>query len=97
MRLAMRNDRGGPVIPLYILVAKARLIDTYAALTLPFLVDAFNVFLMRQYILQLPIDLEEVSNTGNEIVLREPEGDLADRPGVVWESLWANLTFAVPD
>lgn len=31
------------------------------------------------------------------VLLREPEGDIADRPGVVWESLWANLTFAVPD
>jgi len=31
------------------------------------------------------------------VVLREPEGPLAERPDVVWESLWANLTFAVPD
>lgn len=31
------------------------------------------------------------------VVLREPEGDLAKRPDIVWESLWANLTFAVPD
>ena len=49
------------MIPLYILVAKTRLLDTYAALTLPFLVDAFNVFLMRQYIQQLPVDLEEAA------------------------------------
>jgi hypothetical protein len=31
------------------------------------------------------------------VVIREPEGPLAERPGVMWESLWANLTFAVPD
>jgi multiple sugar transport system permease protein len=49
------------MIPLYILVAKAGILDTYAALTLPFLVDAFNVFLMRQYIQQLPVDLEEAA------------------------------------
>jgi multiple sugar transport system permease protein len=49
------------LVPLYILVARARLLDTYAALTVPFLVDAFNVFLMRQYIRQLPLDLEEAA------------------------------------
>lgn len=31
------------------------------------------------------------------VVIREPEGDLASRPDIAWESLWANLTFAVPD
>ncbi len=61
------------LVPLYILVAKARLIDTFAALTLPFVVDAFNVFLMRQYIQQLPIDLEEaarVDGAGDWLVFR---------------------------
>lgn len=32
----------------------------------------------------------------DSVVLREPEGPLAERPDIVWESLWANLTFAVP-
>lgn len=31
------------------------------------------------------------------VVLREPEGELTERPDIVWESLWANLTFAVPE
>lgn len=30
------------------------------------------------------------------VVLREPGQDLAARTGAVWETLWANLTFAVP-
>lgn len=30
------------------------------------------------------------------VVLREPAPDLADAETVVWESLWANLTFEVP-
>lgn len=30
------------------------------------------------------------------VVLREPDPDLAEARGAVWESLWANLTFAVP-
>ncbi|NUB46167.1 DUF4198 domain-containing protein [Fertoebacter nigrum] len=31
------------------------------------------------------------------VVLREPEPSLAQATGTVWESLWANLTFRVPD
>ncbi len=32
----------------------------------------------------------------DSVVLREPEGELAERPDIAWESLWANLTFEVP-
>ncbi|HEX7880049.1 MAG TPA: carbohydrate ABC transporter permease [Candidatus Eisenbacteria bacterium] len=49
------------MIPVYVLAAKLRLVDTYVALIAPFLVDAFNVFLMRSYIEQLPDDLEEAA------------------------------------
>jgi hypothetical protein len=30
------------------------------------------------------------------VVLREPLGDEAVATGAVWESLWANLTFSLP-
>ncbi len=30
------------------------------------------------------------------VVLREPTPELAEATGAVWETLWANLTFAVP-
>ncbi len=30
-------------------------------------------------------------------VLREPDQELAAKTGAVWESLWANLTFALPE
>jgi len=33
----------------------------------------------------------------DSVVLREPSTDKAEVTGAVWESLWANLTFAVPD
>ena len=49
------------LVPLYILMQKAGLIDTYWALTLPFLVDPFNIFLIRQYITTLPRDCEEAA------------------------------------
>ncbi|EAQ03620.1 hypothetical protein OB2597_03332 [Pseudooceanicola batsensis HTCC2597] len=31
------------------------------------------------------------------VVLREPESQAAIEAGVMWESLWANMTFAVPE
>jgi uncharacterized GH25 family protein len=31
------------------------------------------------------------------VVLRQPDSDFAREKGALWESLWANLTFAVPE
>jgi len=49
------------MIPLYLVIARLHLLDTYAALILPFAVDAFGIFLVRQYVEQLPIELEEAA------------------------------------
>jgi multiple sugar transport system permease protein len=49
------------MLPLYLLCARLKLVDTYFALTLPFLVDAFNVFFLTQYFRALPADLEEAA------------------------------------
>jgi len=49
------------LVPMYILMQKAGLIDTYWALTLPFLADPFNIFLIRQYLTSLPPDCEEAA------------------------------------
>jgi multiple sugar transport system permease protein len=49
------------MIPLYLLISKFRMIDSYFALTLPFLVDAFNVFLISQYVTSLPTELEDAA------------------------------------
>lgn len=49
------------MIPLYLVLAKLHLLDSYAALILPFAVDAFGIFLVRQYVTQLPIELEEAA------------------------------------
>jgi multiple sugar transport system permease protein len=42
------------VIPLYMVTMKMRLQDSYAGLILPFLTNAFGVFLMRQFLLTFP-------------------------------------------
>jgi multiple sugar transport system permease protein len=49
------------LVPLYIQMQRMGLIDSYWALTLPFLVDPFNIFLIRQYLLGIPTDCEEAA------------------------------------
>jgi multiple sugar transport system permease protein len=49
------------MVPLYLVMARLHLLDTYAALVLPFAVDAFSIFLVRQYVLSLPLELEEAA------------------------------------
>ena len=49
------------LVPLYILMQKLHLLDTYAALTLPFAADPFNIFLIRQFLVSLPADCEEAA------------------------------------
>lgn len=56
------------IIPNYLTMANAGLIDTYAALTLPFLAGGFGTFLLRQFFLSFPKDLYEaaiVDGTGH--------------------------------
>jgi multiple sugar transport system permease protein len=49
------------LVPLYILMQKMHLLDTYAALTLPFTADPFNIFLIRQFLVSVPPDCEEAA------------------------------------
>jgi multiple sugar transport system permease protein len=49
------------MIPLFTLLLRINLIDTYYALILPFLVDAFNVFFIHQYVKTIPRDIEEAA------------------------------------
>ncbi|MEV4218989.1 carbohydrate ABC transporter permease [Nonomuraea sp. NPDC049725] len=45
------------MIPLYVLMAHLGWINTYQGLITPFLMDAFGIFLMRQFIQPIPDDL----------------------------------------
>lgn len=47
------------IIPLFFMMRELHLIDTYQALILPALFGGFGIFLMRQYFLGFPKDLEE--------------------------------------
>jgi ABC-type glycerol-3-phosphate transport system permease component len=58
------------MIPLYLTVAKLGWVDTYAALIVPFLADGFNVFLMRQAFLGVPVELEDAARVDGAADLR---------------------------
>jgi multiple sugar transport system permease protein len=49
------------IIPLYILMSNLGLVDTHAALILPALASAFGTFLLRQFFLTIPRELEEAA------------------------------------
>ncbi len=49
------------MIPLYLIFAKTHLTDTHLALILPGFFSAFGVFLLRQFFMQLPKELEEAA------------------------------------
>jgi len=49
------------LIPLYALISTFRWVDTYQGLVFPFLINAFGVFLMRQFMRGIPDDLVEAA------------------------------------
>jgi len=49
------------IIPLYVLMLKTHMYDSYWALILPFLVNPIGIFLVKQYIESIPTSLEEAA------------------------------------
>lgn len=49
------------VIPKFIILRDLHLFNSYGALTIPFLADAFGIFLMKQFFEAIPRDLEEAA------------------------------------
>jgi sn-glycerol 3-phosphate transport system permease protein len=49
------------IVPLYKLMVSLHWINTYWALTIPFIASATSVFLMRQYFLTIPKELEDAA------------------------------------
>lgn len=49
------------IVPLFILFGKLGLRNTLAGIILPFVADGFNIFLMKQTIEGLPVELEEAA------------------------------------
>lgn len=49
------------VIPIFLILKWGHLINTYGAMILPTAANGFSIFLMRQYFLTIPIELEEAA------------------------------------
>jgi multiple sugar transport system permease protein len=49
------------LVPTYVMFARLGLIDTLAAAFVPWLASAFGIFLMRQFFLSLPSELEDAA------------------------------------
>jgi multiple sugar transport system permease protein len=49
------------IVPLFILVRTMGMLNTYAGLIVPAIFNAFGIFLLRQYYLSLPRELEEAA------------------------------------
>jgi multiple sugar transport system permease protein len=49
------------LIPLYLMISKLHLVNSYPGLIIPFLINAFSVFLMRQFIYGIPNELIEAA------------------------------------
>ncbi|HLJ67436.1 MAG TPA: carbohydrate ABC transporter permease [Chloroflexota bacterium] len=49
------------LLPVYVILTKMGWINTYQGLTVPFMVSAFGIFLMRQFFMSLPVELEEAA------------------------------------
>ena len=46
------------IVPLFILVQKMGMVNTYAGLIIPVTFNAFGIFLLRQFFMAIPRDLD---------------------------------------
>ncbi|MHA7248881.1 carbohydrate ABC transporter permease [Arthrobacter tecti] len=58
------------IVPLFIMMSNAGLVDTYTALIIPFAFTAFGTFLLRQFFLTIPIEYEEAARIDGASRLR---------------------------
>jgi multiple sugar transport system permease protein len=49
------------IVPKFLILQQLHLLNSYGALTLPFLADAFGIFLMKQFFESIPVELEEAA------------------------------------
>jgi len=49
------------MFPTFLIISKLKLINTYPGLILPMLANPFGIFLMRQFVLTIPTEIEEAA------------------------------------
>ena len=67
------------MIPLYLIVVKAGMQNTYAGLIVPFLMNAFGVFIMRQYLITFPDEMLDAARI-----------DGCSEPRIFWDIVFRN-------
>ncbi|WP_320127570.1 carbohydrate ABC transporter permease [uncultured Sphaerochaeta sp.] len=72
------------MIPMYITAVKLGMQNTYSGLVLPFLLNAFGVFQMRQYLMSFPDDLLDAGRI-----------DGLGEMGIFWKLVFGNSTPAI--
>jgi len=83
------------LVPLYVLVSKLGLVDTYAGVILPQVVQPFGIFLMRQYILHaVPDEILDAARVDGASELRIFRSIILPvmRPGLAVLGIWLFLT-----
>lgn len=89
------------MIPLYMIVTNMGLQDSYGGLILPFLVNAFGVFLMRQYLLTFPdemLDAARIDGAGElqifwRVIVPNSWPAMATLAILTFRSQWDNLIW----
>ena len=72
------------VIPIFLILKSGGLINTYWALILPTSASGFGIFLMRQYFITIPVELEEAATL-----------DGANQLQIIWHILFPLIKPAV--
>lgn len=89
------------MIPLYMITVKLGLQDSYAGLIIPFLMNAFGVFLMRQYLITFPGEILDAARIDGcseprifrEIVFRNAGPAAATLAVLSFRQQWDNLLW----
>ncbi len=89
------------MIPLYLIITKLGMQDSYTGLITPFLVTAFGIFLMRQYYVTFPDEILDAARIDGasepkifrEIILPNSVPALATLAVLTFKSQWDNLLW----
>ncbi|MBV9782682.1 MAG: carbohydrate ABC transporter permease [Acidisphaera sp.] len=89
------------MIPLYIMVFKARMLNSYAALIFPMVIMTFGVFFMRQVIMGIPDELLEAARIDgasefwiySRIVLHLAKSGMMALGVFAFSEAWANFIW----
>ena len=89
------------MIPLYLVSTRLGIQNTYAGLIVPFLINAFGIFLMRQYLITFPdelLDATRIDGAGEFMIFRKivfPNSlpAIATLSVITFRSQWDNMIW----